>query len=315
MKLVSRLEYLLETLVLKTSPTKLYSAIKKFPFLAPKSFIQRIQKNNPDDPLLKQILPSIKELQSAQSFTNDPLKEIQCNPLPGLLHKYKDRALILLTNVCAIHCRYCFRKKFPYSDNRITNTHWQQILKYLEEHENIKEIILSGGDPLTIDNKFLLQYIKDLAKIQHLDILRIHSRVPIALPSRIQSSLIKVLTSTRLKLVLVTHCNHPNEINDEVNQAINKFSGKNIILLNQSVLLKDINDDANVLAELSKKLLSIGILPYYLHMHDKITGTAHFYVPTNKAKRLIKELISRLPGYLVPKLVKEVPGYQSKCPI
>jgi EF-P beta-lysylation protein EpmB len=313
MESVRKLKYLLKTLQLENFTADLSTVLKEFPLLTTNSFIKRIQKGTIDDPLLKQILPSIQELQLTPSFTNDPLNEIKYNPLPGLLHKYKSKALILLTNSCAINCRFCFRKKFPYTNNRITSTNWKQILKYLSAHRNIKEIILSGGDPLILNNGTLLQYCLDLEKIQHIDTLRIHSRIPIVLPSRLKPSLIKVLTATRLKPVLVTHCNHPNEIDSEVSTAISKFSGNNIILLNQSVLLKNINDDAEILIELSKKLFAIGILPYYLHMHDKVSGTYHFYVPISKAKKLMQQLAEELPGYLVPKLVKEVPNRPAKC--
>jgi len=297
-------------------PTKeTFLVNKKFPLLVPKNFLARIQKGNINDPLLKQIIPAAAELHSPTNFSTDPLDEATYNPLPGLLHKYQDRVLILLTNNCVTNCRYCFRREFSYRNNTMNENNWQKILQYLNQHSNIQEVILSGGDPLTINNHWLEKYIADLATIHHLNTFRIHSRVPIMLPSRIEPSLIKLLTATRLKPVLVTHCNHPNEIDNTVTQAFNKFIGNNITLLNQSVLLKDVNDHVDILTELSRKLFTVGILPYYLHMHDKVIGTAHFGVSKNKAKRLIKELAAKLPGYLVPRLVQEKPGYPCKCPL
>ncbi len=314
-KLVVKLAELFELLSLAPTSAEVFLVDKKFPLLVPKNFIQRIQKGNINDPLLKQILPDAQELRSPANFSSDPLHETKYNHLPGLLHKYQDRVLVLLTKACVINCRFCFRKESQYCNKALSKDSWQKILKYINQHDNIKEVILSGGDPLTVSNDFLSKYITDLAMISHLKTFRIHSRIPIVLPSRINQQLIKLLTATHLKPVLVTHCNHPNEINIEVTKAFKKFVGSNITLLNQSVLLKGVNDDVNILAELSRKLFAIGILPYYLHKHDKVIGTAHFDIPTNIAKKLIKQLAAKLPGYLVPRLVKEKPGYPSKCPL
>lgn len=315
-ELVTKLTELFAALALPPPTKAMFLASKKFPLLVPKNFLARIQTGNLNDPLLKQILPTAAELlPSPTSFSSDPLDETTYNPLPGLLHKYQDRVLILLTSACVTNCRYCFRREFSYRNNTMNANNWQKILQYIKQHPNIQEVILSGGDPLTINNDRLAQYLTDLATAPHLNTFRIHSRVPIVLPSRIDPSLIKLLTATRLKPVLVTHCNHPNEIDNTVTQAFKKFAGKNITLLNQSVLLKDINDHVEILTELSRKLFAIGILPYYLHMHDKVVGTAHFGVAKNNAKRLIKELAVKLPGYLVPRLVQEKPGYPCKCPV
>lgn len=315
LKLITNLNYALEVLQLANNNCHLNQLIKELPFLTTKSWLQRINKHNLEDPLLKQILPTLKELEQTTSFTKDPLQEQQYNPIPGLLHKYKNRVLILLTSACAINCRYCFRRHFSYQHNQLTAANWQQILAYLQQRPNIQEVIFSGGDPLMLNDRLLLKYIKDLANILPINTLRLHTRIPIVLPARIKASLIKILTATRLKIVIVTHCNHPQEINAEVTTAIKKLSAANITLFNQAVLLKGINDQAATIIELSNKLFTIGILPYYLHMHDKVAGTKHFQVSITKAKKIMQLVRAELPGYLVPKLVREIPGANAKCPV
>ena len=314
-KLVTKVSTCLADLALPPAKDQNLAAAKKFPFLTPQSFLARINPGDPTDPLLLQVLPSAAELKSPKNFIADPLLEAKYNPIPGLLHKYRDRVLIILTNVCVINCRYCFRREFAYSENTMAEDNWQQIIQYLQNHPEITEVIFSGGDPLTINNNFLAKYMADLAAIPHLTICRIHSRVPIAMPARIEDELIAVMTSTRLKSVLVNHCNHPNEINAEVALAFNKFSGSKITLLNQAVLLRGVNDNAAALVSLSRKLFAIGVLPYYLHMPDKVVGTAHFDVTTKTAKALIKAISAELPGYLVPRLVREKPGSHAKCAV
>jgi len=283
-----------------------------FPFRLTEAFRHRIDWNNPNDPLLIQIWPMRQELEKIEGYELQPLNEADYNPIPGLLHKYHGRVLLTLTSACPIHCRYCFRRNFPYKENIITPTKWARILNYLRKDSSITEVILSGGDPLMIKDAQLKSLINDLEKISHLNILRIHTRVPIAEPSRVNESLLDWLLTTRFKTVMVLHCNHPQEIDAAVNEAIQQLKTTGIVLLNQSVLLKDVNDNASVLAELSERLFSCGVLPYYLHRLDRVQGAAHFEVPDEKAEKLMKSLRALLPGYLVPRFVTETPGEPSK---
>lgn len=288
---------------------------KLFPLRVPRNFVERMQKANPYDPLLQQVLPLALEENLKLGFDSDPLLERSVNPLPGLLHKYHGRVLITLTSACAINCRYCFRRHFPYTENRAGGQAWQNILDYIQADSSINEVILSGGDPLLANDDYLRQSANDLAAILHLKTLRIHSRLPIVLPERITSQLLQGLTSTRLQPILVTHSNHANELDDSVKRAIASLRQRNITVLNQAVLLKGINDSIEALSNLSERLWECGILPYYLHLLDKVQGAAHFAVNKEKAKQLLISLRSRLPGYLVPKCVYEQPGAQSKLSV
>ena len=288
---------------------------KLFPLRVPRDFVARMQKANPYDPLLQQVLPLDLEESVKLGFESDPLLESAVNPLPGLLHKYRGRVLITLTGACAINCRYCFRRHFPYTENTAGGKAWQNILAYIQADSSINEIILSGGDPLLANDDYLQQCANDLAAISHLKTLRIHSRLPIVLPERMTPQLLNGLTSTRLQPILVTHCNHANELADSVKQAIENLRQRKITVLNQAVLLKGINDSIEALTHLSERLWECGILPYYLHLLDKVQGAAHFAVDEEKAKQLFIDLRSRLPGYLVPKCVYEQAGAQSKLPL
>lgn len=284
----------------------------QFPLLVTNSFINRIQKMDINDPLLRQILPTTQELQNNNSFCADPLQEANFNKIPGLLHKYSSRVLIIVTKACAINCRYCFRKEFQYSANIASGKNLENIINYIAKDSSIIEVILSGGDPLIAPNNYLQHLISKLESIKHIETVRIHSRVPIILPCRLEPEFINILLKSRLNIVLVTHTNHPQEINQEVAEYFKLLQNTKITLLNQTVLLKNINDNAGVLAELSRKLFSIKILPYYLHILDKVNGTKHFAVKLSTAKKIYGELQSKLPGYLVPKLVTEKPGAKHK---
>ncbi|MEN9916313.1 MAG: hypothetical protein RLY40_245 [Pseudomonadota bacterium] len=283
-----------------------------FPLRVPRNFVARMQKANPYDPLLQQILPLAAEEGVKVGFDSDPLLERSVNPLPGLLHKYHGRVLITLAGACAINCRYCFRRHFPYSENKAGGQAWQNILDYIRADISINEIILSGGDPLLANDDYLQQCVSDLASISHLKTLRIHSRLPIVLPERITPQLLNWFTSTHLQPVLVTHSNHANELDDSVNLAIESLRQRRITVLNQAVLLKGVNDSIEVLINLSERLWECGILPYYLHLLDKVQGAAHFAVDAEKAKQLLIGLRTRLPGYLVPKCVYEQANAPSK---
>lgn len=300
---------------LKLSPEQLLisdQACLDFPLRVPQGFVKRMQPGDPYDPLLRQVLPIRQELMLVAGFNRDPLKEQQVNPIPGLLHKYYGRVLLTMTGTCAIHCRYCFRRHFPYSDNNPGTQGWQQAMQYIAKDPSITEVILSGGDPLLIKDEPLSLLIKQLAEIKHVERLRIHSRLPIVLPERITDSLISCLTQTPLQPIMVIHCNHPKEIDASVKIAMKKFQTANITLFNQSVLLKGVNDDAKVLIALSKALFNIGVIPYYLHLLDRVQGAAHFEVSEKKARALYADIIKNLPGYLVPKLVREEAGAAAK---
>lgn len=290
-------------------------AHRDFKTKVPLSFAKRMQKGNLNCPLLKQVLPIEEEETITPGFTNDPLEEQQANPIPGLLHKYASRVLITLATNCAINCRYCFRRHFPYSDNQISTRHWHNIFAYLQLHPEIDEVILSGGDPLLVNNSQLKKFIDKLEKIPSIKIIRLHSRLPIVLPSRLDEEFLATLNQCKLRVVLVVHCNHPNEINQEVENAFAAITNSKITLLNQSVLLQGINDKPEILAALSHQLFTINILPYYLHLPDKVQNTAHFDVDETRAIDIHHQLHTLLPGYLVPRLVKEEPGKSHKTPI
>jgi len=285
-----------------------------FPMLVPLSFAQRMEIGNAHDPLLLQILPLLNELEKNSNYSKDPVGDIDSMVVPGLLHKYHGRVLLTLTSACAVHCRYCFRRHFPYSDAAITSTNWNQIVDYIRSDNSINEVILSGGDPLSLSDRRLQDTVKIIESITHVKTLRIHSRLPIVLPERVSTELLNILETTSLKIVLVIHCNHPNEINLDVEQALSKLTNVGIQLLNQSVLLRNVNDNAETLIQLSKKLFDCQVLPYYLHLLDKVAGAQHFDIPREKSKQLYNELQNNLPGYLVPKLVQEVSGMPSKTP-
>ena len=286
-------------------------ARKQFPLRVPMAFINRMKKGDSQDPLLLQVLCDEKELINVAGFSEDPLEE-QNNTIPGLLHKYYNRALLMTKTACAINCRYCFRRHFPYHDNQGTKKNLGAALAYIASHPELDEIILSGGDPLMAKDHEMAFLITELEKIPHIKRLRIHSRLAVVIPNRITSELCRLFAKTRLQIVLVTHINHPNEIDDNVTNAIKCLKEHQVTVLNQSVLLRKVNDDADVLACLSNKLFSIGILPYYIHLLDKVQGAAHFLVDDDNAKQIMRQLAKNVSGYLVPKLAREIGGEKSK---
>jgi EF-P beta-lysylation protein EpmB len=288
------------------------AAATLFPLKVPREFITRMQKGNINDPLLRQVLPIGDEFKHVDGFEKDPLQEKIINPVPGLLHRYHGRVLLTLTGNCGVNCRFCFRRHFPYAKNNPGKIGWQLALDYIARDEMITEVILSGGDPLTVSDTQLYEFTKALSKISHVKRLRIHSRMPIVLPERITPELIALLTHTRLRPIMIVHCNHPQEIAPTVIDAMQNLTAANITLLNQSVLLKNINDNADTLIALSEALFSAGILPCYLHMFDKVEGGAHFDLEQETAQNLHWQITQRLPGYLVPKLVRTQPGMPAK---
>lgn len=290
-------------------------ATKNFPFFITHSFAHRIQKKNPADPLLRQVLPIDAENKHHHAYTLDPLNEAKANVMPGLLHKYAGRVLLTVVGGCAINCRYCFRRHFPYRENNPSLQQWQDALTYIAKDKSIYEVILSGGDPLLAPDHYLESLIKRINQIKQIKIIRIHSRLPIVLPSRLNASLLNVFKQSTQKIVLVIHCNHAQEINMEVKQALQACQDANIPLFNQSVLLKGVNDDVDTLCALSHKLFDAQVTPYYIHLLDHVQGSAHFAIPDSKAKTLMATLRTRLPGYLVPLCVREIPGALAKVPL
>lgn len=291
------------------------AAAKNFSLRVPLSFAASMQKNNPNDPLLRQVMPIKDELNIYPGFSNDPVGDLSSATQIGVLHKYQGRVLLINTGSCAINCRYCFRRNFPYSDLQLGKQHENAAIQYIIDNHDISEVILSGGDPLLLNDDRFEKLIQQLSAIKHLKRIRIHSRLPIVLPARITNDFINSLTKSAKQIVLVVHCNHANEINTRVIAGFTLLQNKGITLFNQSVLLKGVNDDATVLCELSEQLFSLGIIPYYLHLMDKATGTGHFDVPETTAIALIQQMQNILPGYLVPKLVMEQAGALSKQPI
>lgn len=291
-------------------------AVQSFSFLVTRSFAERMQKGNPNDPLLLQVMPTNRESAVVDGFGQDPVGDLQALTVPGLLHKYHGRVLLISTGACPIHCRYCFRRNFPYQANQNNTRQEQQAINYIQQRTEINEVILSGGDPLILTNRRLTQLIDKLETIPHLKRLRLHSRVPTTLPSRIDDGLIQRLTQTRLQTILVTHINHANELNSNVViQSLDRLALAKVKLFNQSVLLNKINDSVKSLADLSERLFDTGVQPYYLHLLDKVSGASHFEVPENTALYIHQNLQKRLPGYLVPKLVREIPGEMSKISV
>ena len=287
-------------------------AQKQFKMIVPKSFANRIEKGNLNDPLLKQVLPILDEEIIDKNYINDPLDEQTYNKIPGLLHKYHSRVLLIAHSACAIHCRYCFRRVFNYKDNIPGKENWLKAFDYIKNDSSIEEVILSGGDPLLHDDKNLQFFIDHIKNIPHIKRLRIHSRIPVTPPERITPELIKLLTNHHLDTILVIHANHPNEINDEIIQILKEVQKNNILILNQSTLLKGINDNTKILHQLSTKLIQASVLPYYIHLLDKVSGSCHFNVEIDQAKKILKELSEISSGFMVPKLAQEMPGFPSK---
>ena len=292
------------------------TVLRDFPLRVPQGFVARMCPGDPNDPLLLQVLPIGNELLPAPGYVDDPLSEGDVNPVPGLLHKYRGRALLVVTGACAVHCRYCFRRHFPYAEQRVGDRDWRRALDYIAADPSIREVILSGGDPLSLADTRLSRLACDIAEIPHVRRLRLHSRQPIVLPERVDDALLAWLGQVaHLRPVLVVHANHPNEIHDPVREALARLRRIGVTLLNQAVLLKGVNDDVATLEKLSETLFEAGVLPYYLHTLDPVQGAAHFEIDEDTARHLVQRLSAELPGYLVPRLGREVPGAPAKTPI
>ena len=288
------------------------AALKQFPLRVPQSYINKMRRGDPKDPLLRQVFPLIDETIDNHNFVTDPVGDQLAITSPGLLQKYNGRALLLTTGACAIHCRYCFRRHFPYNESNPLASQWQQTLSTLHQDTDIDEVILSGGDPLALTDQKLAQMVSELEQIPHLKRLRIHTRLPIVLPERINDALLDWISNTRFKVVMVIHANHSNELTTIEAKALKTLTDSNVQLLNQSVLLKVINDSVTALADLSEKLIEMAVVPYYLHLLDPVAGASHFDVSEEEGIKLIEQLRAKLSGYLVPRLVREQQGKTSK---
>lgn len=290
------------------------AASRGFRLRVPWSYVRRMRRGDPHDPLLRQVLPLEDELAGVPGFVADPLGERAALAAPGLLQKYRGRALLIATPACAVHCRYCFRREFPYAEQS-DGPRWQEALAQIERDRSIEEVILSGGDPLALSDGRLAALYGELARIAHLRRLRIHTRLPIVLPARIDAGFLEGLAGIGRPVVMVLHANHPNEIDDEVRAACAALRSAAVTLLNQTVLLRGVNDDVETLAALSARLFDAGVLPYYLHVLDRVRGVAHFEVDEARARLIAGDLAASLPGYLVPRLVREQAGAPAKVPI
>ena len=291
-------------------------AAELFGLRVPRGYVARMRPGDPDDPLLLQVLPLGRELEPVPGWGPDPLAEAQASPRPGLLHKYRGRVLLVTTGACAVHCRYCFRRHFPYAEAHPGwSAGWDETLAHVAADPEAREVILSGGDPLTLSDERLAALVARIEAIPHVERLRIHTRNPVVLPERVDDRLLAWLGGTRLAAVVVVHANHAREIDGSVRAAFAKLRGAGATLLNQSVLLAGVNDSAPALADLSEALFEAGAMPYYLHLLDRVAGAAHFDVPEERARRLVGEVAARLPGYLVPRLVREVPGAPAKVTV
>jgi L-lysine 2,3-aminomutase len=286
-----------------------------FPLRVTRYFASLIEKGNALDPLLLQVLPDAQELQLSDGYSKDAVGDHLSMLVPGLIHKYHGRVLLTLTGACAVHCRYCFRRHFPYHASRTDFSVNRPVMKYLSQNTEINEVILSGGDPLMLSDQKLASLITNLNQIPHVRLLRIHSRLLSVLPERINESLLETLRQFKGQVVFVTHINHPNEISGPNQAAFHLLSKQGYKLFNQSVLLKRVNGSSKILAELSNKLFASYIIPYYLHRLDKVEGAAHFDLSPQESCRIYKQLRDRLPGYLLPVMVEEISGQASKTPV
>lgn len=291
------------------------AAGQTFRLRVPLPFVELMQKGNPHDPLLRQVLPLGDELEAHSGFVSDPLGEQHSNPQPGIVHKYRGRLLLIISGGCAVNCRYCFRREFPYDDNTLSTSEWQQALDYIRRDNSIHEVIYSGGDPLAASDKRLAWLTREIADISHVRRLRVHTRLPLVLPQRITEELIQAITGSRLPVTMVLHCNHANELGAAQRAAIGRLRRAGITLLNQAVLLRGVNDNLTDLQSLCENLGDTGVLPYYLHMLDRVRGAQHFLVDDASARQLLGQLLTSLPGYLVPRLVREIAGQPAKTPI
>lgn len=288
------------------------AAEAEFPVLVPLSFLQRMTPGDPNDPLLRQVLALGTEQNSVPGFVSDPVADADAHRMPGLLQKYAGRALLMASGACAVHCRYCFRREYPYADEPRRTEDWEPALREIAKDGTLSEIILSGGDPLMLSDDRLSWLCRKLDDIPHLERIRLHTRLPIVLPDRVTEQLLTVLTARRCQTIMVVHANHANELTADCAIALKRLTAAGIPVLNQAVLLKGINDSVDILEHLCRRAANLGVMPYYLHQLDRVRGAADFEVPVDVGQRLMTALAERLPGYAVPKYVQEIPGQPGK---
>ncbi len=286
-----------------------------FPIRVPEPFLARMRHGDPNDPLLRQVLPRREESVRMPGYVRDPLAEDRAVQTTGLIRKYRSRALLMVTGQCAVNCRYCFRRHFPYDEQRLGASDRRQVIDTLSASPEINEVILSGGDPLAVNDRLLAQWAADLSAIPHIRRLRLHTRLPVVIPQRVCDALLKWLSQTQIPVVMVLHINHPAEIDPATRNALGYLRAAGVTLLNQSVILRGVNDSVAVLESLSETLFEAGVMPYYLHAFDPVEGAHHYDVPDEEARTLVQGLLARLPGFLVPRLVREEPGRDGKTPI
>ncbi len=291
------------------------AAAAQFPLRVPRGFVAKMRHGDPADPLLRQVLPILDEERIAPGFNLDAVGDSAARGAAGVIHKYDGRSLLIATGSCAVHCRYCFRRHFPYAEETAASSNWNVALDYLRADASIEEVLLSGGDPLALSTLKLAEFTAALAQIGHVRRLRIHTRLPVVLPERVDAELLDWLRRLPQQVVIVIHANHANEFDADVDAALASLRAAGVTLLNQSVLLRGVNDDADTLATLSRRMFEAGVLPYYLHQLDRVTGVAHFEVGDDEARLLHAALIAGLPGYLVPRLVREIAGESGKTPL
>ena len=286
-----------------------------FALRVPRGYAARMRAGDPADPLLRQVLPVTDEDRIVEGFGIDAVGDLAARESHGLLHKYAGRALLITTGSCAIHCRYCFRRHFPYADETASSGRFAEALQWLDAHRGIDEVILSGGDPLSLSDQRLAELASELAARPWIRRLRIHTRLPIVLPQRVDAALLAWISALPMRCVMVVHANHAQELDEPVARACADLARAGCTLLNQAVLLRGVNDSVDIQQALCERLFDCGVLPYYLHQLDRVSGTAHFEVDDAFATVIIKELRARLPGYLVPQLVREIAGQTSKTPL
>ncbi len=307
---------LLEFLAIDIGKTAIsQEALHSFPLLVPRCYADRMRRGDPDDPLLRQVLPGAAEDAAAPGYGSDPVGDRLSILVPGMLQKYRGRALLITTGACPIHCRYCFRREFPYRENALTRGRLNRCRDRLMADQSITEVILSGGDPLSLGNPRLRRILNEFDQIPHLQRIRIHTRFPVVIPARLDAGLLEILAGLSKQLVVVVHCNHVNEIDEHVAETLTELSNTADTTLNQAVLLRDVNDSAPALIALSERLFAAGVLPYYLHQLDRVQGASHFEVADDVAKGLVGELAGHLPGYMLPRLVRETSGAEAKLPL
>ena len=290
-------------------------AAAQFPLRVPRGFVSRMRHGDPGDPLLRQVLPLDEEMRPMPGFGLDAVGDGAAKTAPGVIQKYRGRALLVATGSCAIHCRYCFRRHFPYAEETAARDGWREAVELIRQDGSIEEVLLSGGDPLSLSNGKLGELTAALADVPHLRRLRIHSRLPIVLPERVDDGLLGWLSALPWPVTLVVHANHANEFDGTVDAALGRLRAAGVHLLNQAVLLRGVNDSVDALAALSERGFAAGVLPYYLHQLDRVAGVAHFEVDDAQARALHAGLAARLSGYLVPRLVREIPGDTGKRPL